>query len=555
MSNYMKNKEKNIENNIEADVKRALDNASMEYISNLMEDINPSDFKMPDEVSAKRIKKNVMKRINSNNNNQNRLGMMVMKYSLGIVATLILICGLSMIFSQTVRATLLGMFTFVPGKGVVENTEETVNGDVVYSDIYLLSNAGIMAENEDISIKTASASVKDNTLDIEYLSELKNIDSEQLSKVYEQVYEVNEMGGSMDSFKDEFASMGYTLPDGVTNDTLYMEALAAFYSQNGYDKYFNIIPDNTDTYDAIKTPKATITIDGKTYTATSAKVVFNEASGGKYANIKESYSIDCDISSIKECTLNLDELSIPLEFCIADSYENMSDVLGAYGSGTIGDITIICEGQREEDTYYITVYPVDYGSYEEMFSPRVSLKVNDNYIEGYPAQYYPNIFDDLDSDSDQSMTFHYEFDVSGYPEDASYTACISEVTVSSAIPEPKKIALNISEMDYGINNINKTYNTKIGDITITSVEIINGNDDGYDGDSVKIYYESNSEYNLNGFSYSYFGDGEEVPLTYNVFEPGTPQIVVLGKNKNEVEYIVIDYPCFDISDSVEIPLN
>lgn len=149
--------------NIDEELMKAFEDASLEDINKIMEDVDPSEFEITNTLAKRRIQKNVMTRLKSKTRKTHFKG-------LGYVAAAAVIVLSGIVFSRTeVAATMFdNIFSFVPGKGIVETEEEEGSDVSVPTTIYELVERGKTDSNDFCSVTYNYGTASGDTLELSY---------------------------------------------------------------------------------------------------------------------------------------------------------------------------------------------------------------------------------------------------------------------------------------------------------------------------------------------------------------------------------------------------
>lgn len=466
--------------NIETDVRIALDNASFENISEIMEDIDPAEFNLPEEISLGRIKKNAMSKINKKDKKSNKIS--IFKLSAGIVAAAALLFGFTLWFSTDVRAAVFGMFSFVPGVGMVEaepnveNNTETAdaisNNQVFDTNIYMLGNEGEKVVSDDIDIELVSLMIKDGKMDIEYFVDMKKIDISMFDEVFSQWEYVE---------SEE-----------------YDQLFANVYLSLGYDKYFEINNDTSEQFEPVKAPHSAITIGGTEVKPEKSRALFSEVASFRYADIKETYDLSqFNIAENGECILSVADVSIPVKFENVKAYTSKEDAVGGRSVLNTGDgVEIMCDATLSDDgDLRVAIYSISTGDYEEIIDYDINVYADGHYIEGFvDGNYYVG---------DGEPATHYVYDASNYNKDTKFTYEIYGITAIGTMDN--ELSVQMEDADYGAHEINKEYQVNGETIKLNKYKLLGLSDalDAWDigldeyvcefqGDCVDIRFDNGS---------------------------------------------------------------
>lgn len=355
---------------IEYDMTQLLNDASVEEMDEILKDINPADFSCPNDISQRRIKRSVLKKLNLDKKSKKKKS--GLRAAIGTAAAIALLTT-TFTFSAEAREIMKKFFAFIPGQGVVET-------DIPY---YVLSESVIREANDDVVIEISNVTVDSKEVKVEYKVNLVKVD------ILEAQNFLNE--------KDPQA------------------ALEKYYADLGYEKYFEI---GTDMK-AI----SSLSVKGDKLDRINTESFFGETSGNKYLTVTDVYKLGgIKAEDIKEAVLALGDISAEFTLVEAKQYDSMEAVLQDRVICVRGGITIVCEPKRVEDELRASFYVVDTGDYSEVENlfpyfaegAGVYLDIDGKRIEGelMPDDVNPNTV---------------VFDVAGYDENTPCSIHISKV--------------------------------------------------------------------------------------------------------------------------------
>lgn len=523
-----------MDNNIENDVIRALDTTSIELKNKFMEDINPSDYKMPDKAALKRVKKNVMNQINKVNtkNTGFRWGKTI-GIALGTAAAIAVIATVTISPVRTKAIELFkNIFSFIPGEGIVAADE-----DAPITDTYILAE-NVKASNDDLSVQLFNATAHDNIIDLDYTVFLSKISDEARDQVFIEA-------------QKRTKSTDYII------DSDYLSAYSDLYTGLGYDRYFEINNEIDEQYCALKKPYSTLTVSGREISPETSKITFGEASGERTCNIHQTYLIsDAGLQNDGNLLLKLAELEIPFKLAIAETYSSQDELLSNVSTLTNGDIKVMADYTWDDDnSLTVDIYPVDLGSYSEITFIDCTLEVNGENCLSYPSDKY--------SDMSKPCT-SFGFNLSDVEPDSEL---IFKINCISLMDSNGELNIEIPEQVYGKYDINSTFEHNGTKLTANEMSIVNYCDKenetmvsyGYDtldytGDPIIVSF--NAEKTTGAPQFETFGrvlynGTTEAELWSGPTENGIIGCILTNNSIENITSITFSNPIFTINDVFE----
>ena len=387
--------------NIETDIKNAYDDMSLQELTEYMEHINmPS---VSDESKA-RIKALVAQKLDTENistkekqttstksqgkttdyqsktikNGKSKLSKRrrntgVFRFATVAAAFVLVITGMFVLNTDSVKASLAKMFGFIPGVGVVEvpsedtsnnpqSTEETsINGtdNNQSTGWYILKDATYRASDENIVVEIQNANIVDDVLTVNYTVDLLNISVSDLEEL--------SLNLSEDSFKD----------------------YADLYTNAGYASYFEIKA-SADTL----TPLSSVELEGNTLSLLDREVLSGEAlEGAKFICISESYKVNASaIQAAPAGSLTVGGLKV--DFAMRDLQAYILDESAEQNGAicTVNGIKLLCVPSWDGEIIYLDFYTMETGDYDRLLGfgmgywPEVT--VNNQSVEGFVDESY-----------------------------------------------------------------------------------------------------------------------------------------------------------------------
>jgi len=307
-----------LDRTLEYDIITALENATLEEISNFMNEIDAGNFTCADEMSKQRIKSRTLRMMGVESDKGNKeitkkakRSHAVLKSIIGMAASFAILLTTVCTFNVQAREFVRKMFAFIPGVGVVEN----------YEDIYVLSEPVVCAENEDILIEINRAIVEDGYITLEYKATMKKVDIDKVN------YFVLE-------------------EDPIT-------ALLDYYASFGYDKYFEL------DHDLNMTAYSSLEIQGQQLSRVETDTFFNELSGMKDALITEKYDMNgLTIDDVRNAKLTLGTLSLEFSLDVAQVFYTEDQALDGKMVCERNGIELVCETKWINNTLVAAFYTV-----------------------------------------------------------------------------------------------------------------------------------------------------------------------------------------------------
>lgn len=313
------------------DFLKALDNASIEDITELMENINPSEFKIPDDITKKRIENETLKRIGLERTKKNRVSKGI-KYAAGIAAAFTIVISTTFTYSASARELARRLFSFIPGVGVVETDQQN----------YVLDEDKKSA-NDDISIEINYVTLKNRFLEVSYTVDMLNVNKKD-------VYDIVSEAKAWDISQEETT-----------------KRLADFYRSLGYEKYFLISEDCTKTPEAVKKPYSKLIVNGKEYEASVSELSFGETHSGKIAYVREVYMLkDTTGKDINEVTIAIDNLKANFALKLAQQYYSKEQALDGKNTCKRNGVNIMCDPVWSESELKVDFYTIDKGEFSSI---------------------------------------------------------------------------------------------------------------------------------------------------------------------------------------------
>lgn len=452
-----------MDNNIEKDVIKALDTASIDYKRKMMEDINPADFKVPEKAMLKRVKKNVMKQMNTKKAKQTVRWERTISVAFATVAIIgaIIVLSASNIRVKAVEA-LKKVFAFIPGEGIVETQVDKEAGDKLSNDGIYILDGNAEASNNDLSVKMVNVKYQGDTLDIQYTVNLSKIKNEDIET-------------TLTKANNQTAS-----EDGII-DSGYLSAFADLYKKYGYDEYFEINDAVDDNYSALKEPKACIEISGKQYESVSYRCMLSEEGFGKKLYVYETFNMaGCSLDKSCKMALAIGNLKVPFAVKATELYDSVGD-LEEHHMISKGDIKFIVEPEWNGSELKIELYPIDLCGFTQIDQIRCSVDIGGAVLVGMISEeYVPG-----------SGVWIFEWDTSDAQSDANPIFRIDEAVLYD---ETNEMRIEINGDDYGEIQSNGSFNYYGNAYGVESLSIIKHKDaiNEYD---VPSYFE---EYNIPG---------------------------------------------------------
>lgn len=516
--------------NVEADVEKALEYASLEYISKKMEEVDHTKFKKPGRMSGKRMEKKVMKTIGKR---QTGGQFNIVKFAACAAAAVLAMGGLTMTFNEEVRASVFKMFSFIPNKGIVE-VEDPLPGVPKAEDTLVMTNSGEKAATDDLSVTIESAVMDKDTLKVIYHVEMLSLSAE-------------EVVARTDAREDIFA------------EDSFMKEMEKLYKEKGYDKYFVINENRKSGEHAIKGIHSALLVNGTEKQPVRSEVLFEEASGERLATVTEEYNISEEkVQGITEATIKVVDCEVPFKLEAAETFDSPEAVVAGKNTCTKNGITIMCE-PRWEDQYLIAdFYVLNTGSYKAVSDiwPGYSFydydakseypyaEVNGKRVEGYCEDVYT--YNGIDG-----KPFRMSFEVAGtdakevtihLPSLMVYTN--DEVTVE--IPQPVGDSFDIF----------KEYPMEFGTLMLNGALVLTGDEAevwtipemGMSGDVCSIAYQVKDRVPgqfFQGFDTTVV-DGTQNELTMRGADAYL--IAVLNKSGSQAKSITFKDACVRLED-------
>lgn len=470
-------------NDVRSDVEKALNQASVEYITKLMEEVNPKEFKSYSQVGKKRVERNVMYKITG----KKEKAITGKKIAAAAAIMAVVAGGVSMV-NPTVRAAVFSKFTFIPGQGVtgVEDTqasseaEDTENAEdttaeattaetAANSDIYILSDRRMVNANDDISLRINNATIQNGKLEINYFVELIKIDDEK----------VMTKNHTIDYYEE------------TPNYYELVDEYMACYNELGFDKYFTFSAEKGQTGNVFDTIKSELTVDGKTCNVISSELVTTDASSFTKVTIKEAYDIsDMDPSDINEYVLGVGDFNTSFKMELVKAYNSEDEAIASVGSANAlqdSGIRLMTETEWDGDRLKVAVYPISSGIFSEIAG---FWSADDPYLEVDGKRIECEWDDDYIGEAD-IMTRHVVFDMTGISRDAEYVFHAPGVDVIAMcdpieIQIPKttnqmkddkhkmlgldEVTVKVPEVSSPSESVGKTYHLQATDLEILNVQ-------------------------------------------------------------------------------------
>lgn len=428
--------------NIDDELMKAFEDASLEDINKIMEDVDPSEFEIPNALSKRRIQKNVMTRLNSKTRKTNFKG-------LGYVAAAFIIVGSGFAFSRTeVGATMLdNLFSFVPGKGIVETEEEEGSDISAPTTIFELVERGESDSNDICQITYNYGTINGDTLDISYNFRMTNIDLDDYSAVYTNAYDNNQ------------------------NHDETLNQLIALYNASGYQNYVTYTDDLVaNSWEVVDGVKSELYSDGVACPRLSSSVTFGETGGGMDAIVIESYDVSgATALEGKAYTLKINDLESTFTVSAVAKYTSEDDILSEKSVATNGSVQMICDTHWEGDYLIADFYVTDCGNFDSVSSVWASWEYFDNPVYPYAevnGEKYDSFPTDIFTyDGKDGRPFQIGFGL--IPEEERTGDITLHIAGLDVVANISPIDVDFSGHENGEFDINQTFSTPYGDITIT----------------------------------------------------------------------------------------
>lgn len=532
-------------NDVEKDVRIALENASMEYISEIMEDVDPDAFVLPKEISTKRIKERVMNRIESKKGTNKVVSFA--RVAAASAAAAVVLMGGAMVISEPVRAAVFEMFSYVPGKGIVETqkmpmaagTEGSVEiGVQPTSDYYILANEGRVTTSENLNIRLNNVAANGNILEISYSVKLNKISFAAESQV-------NDKFNHLEDYEGEE----------------YRKIFADYYSKMGYDSYFEISAEEEANFCALKSVKSSMTMNGAVLQKLSSEILDSEAGMGDFFEIVEKYDITgMDLENVTECSLSISDVEAAITLEKAKAYETkeeaMEELITVKGDRVAE--SIVCKPTVKEGLLSLELYFNNIGD-------------NEIVTECYPVIMADG--EEIYSDWPVSLgdnAVRREYDLTEVPGANDYSIVIDSAVVKHV---GDAFTLDMSDHQYGTKKVDMTYETGLGTLRLTEYKVMtfdelmeemcledSERDSFVHGDYVWVNIDIDAlseNVLLDSFEnyYLYQGEKHESGLIGFIDEDNFRLFIPLGTTIDKVDSLVISNTYFSCETDIQIPVN
>lgn len=523
-------------NDVEKDVKMALENASMEYISEIMEDVDPDAFVLPKEISTKRIKNRVMSKMNSKKGTNKIVS--IARVAAASAASAAVLLGGAMVISEPVRAAVFEMFSFIPGKGIVETEQSpTADGEVKTGDYYILANESRKTESENLDIRLNNVTAKDNILEISYAVTLNKVD-------LAAECQVNDKFNHLDDYEGEE----------------YRQIWADYYEKMGYAQYFEISAEDEEIFCALKTPKSSLSMNNTQLKKLSSEIIDSEAGMGDYFEIVETYDISgVDLSNISECSLSMADVKADITLEKAKAYETKEEAMN--------EVITVTGDKVSESTVCKPTLSGDLLSVELYYNPINEKDIIENCFPVVMAD-----GEEIYSDIPVSMGDHavrMEFDLAEVPGASEYHLAFDEAEV---VVWDDMFTLDLSNCGYGEYNVNASYETNYGTLHFNKYTVLSRDeffklvnmeecyfDEMPEGDYLWIEMDDrdlNKDHYLSSFDVISAGSERQfMPDMWFLDDEAAYNVVPLEGSIDSIDTIVIANPRIGCPVNIEIPIN
>ena len=386
--------------NIETDVKNAYDDMSLQELTENMEHI---DMPSVSDESKARIKALVAQKLDTENmstkekqttstknqskttNNQSgttksqiktakrRRNTGAFRFATVAAAFVLVITGMFVLNTDSVKASLAKMFGFIPGVGVVEvPSEDNSNNPQSTEDNfqeteennqstgwYILEDASYSGSDENVAVEIQNANIVDDVLTVNYTVDLLNISVSDLEEL--------SLNLSEDSFKD----------------------YADLYTNAGYASYFEI-----EASANTLTPLSSVELEGNRLSLLDREVLSGEAlEGAKFICISERYEVNASTTMTAPAgSLTLGELKV--DFAMRDLQAYILDESAEQNGAicTVNGIKLLCVPTWEDEILYLDFYTMETGDYDRLLGFGMGywpvLTVNNQEVEGFTDESY-----------------------------------------------------------------------------------------------------------------------------------------------------------------------
>ncbi len=424
--------------NIDDELMKAFEDASLEDINKIMEDVDPSEFKITNTLAKHRIQKKVMTRLKSKTRKTYLKG-------LGYIAAAAIVVFSGIAFSHTeVGATMFdNIFSFVPGKGIVETEEEEGSDVSVPTTIYELVERGKTDSSDCCSVTYNYGTASGDTLELSYNFRILNFDLDTYSSIYINANDTNE------------------------DPAVTLQKFVDFYNGLGYEDYVTYTDDLKMNYwESINGVQSSLYSGDAVCPRLSSSLSFGEVGGGVEAVVVETYDISgAPASEGSAYTLKINDFESTFTVSSVNKYTSEKDLLDDNNVVTSDNIQMICDTHWENEWLIADFYVTDCGDYVsvnsifpwdfEEFYPYA--EVNGRKYDAYNTDIYTY-------DGKDGRPFQLAFEIPENERSGDITIHVKALEVTAAI-DP--ILINYAGKGDGEFDINKTISTPYGNITLT----------------------------------------------------------------------------------------
>lgn len=424
--------------NIDEELMKAFEDASLEDINKIMEDVDPSEFEISNTLAKRRIQKNVMTRLKSKTRKTHFKG-------LGYVAAAVIVVLSGIVFSRTeVAATMFdNIFSFVPGKGIVETEEEEGSDVSVPTTIYELVERGKRDSNDFCSVTYNYGTASGDTLELSYNFRILNFDLDAYSSIYMNANDTNE------------------------DPTITLQKFVDFYNGLGYEDYVTYTDNLKMNYwESINGVQSSLYSGDTICPRLSSSLSFGEVGGGIEGVVIETYDISgAPASEGSAYTLKINDFESTFTVSSVSKYASEDDLLSENNAVTCDNIQMICDTHWEDEWLIADFYITDMGDYASVNS----LWPWDTdgtypYAEIGGKEYDAYNTDIYTYDGKDGRPFQFAFEIPENERSGDITIHIDALEVAATI-DP--IQIDFSGKGDGEFDINNTIATPYGDIILT----------------------------------------------------------------------------------------
>ena len=357
-----------MDQNIEKKVRNAYDDISLQEVTDYLETVDMPDVSADSKARIKALVDQKMGQssmaITKGHGKANRyqgriLSKGVIRF-VAVAATLILvISGVFMLNTDSVKAALAKLFGFVPGVGVVEVPVDESGEVLQESRWYVLEQAKYDQKNDMVEIEIQNANIVKDVLTVNYVVDLLDISIPELEQLSAELSE--------ESFKD------------------YVD----LYRNKGYETYFEI----KESADML-TPLSSVELGGKGLNLIDREVLSGESlEGAKLICISECYKVaDLNTDTMPKGSLTVGVLKV--DFAMKD-LQTYIQAEGAEQNGAVcisNGIELLCVPMWEDETLYLDFYTLESGEFDRLLGFGMGgwpiVTVNNQEVEGYTDESY-----------------------------------------------------------------------------------------------------------------------------------------------------------------------